>query len=165
MLSQKDIAQNLNKISNDTNLKIKDQITTSNEILNPLKTKNIFSGLKSSMTYTKNSNQHSVDQLKDSLRTPESFGTLFHEDSNLQPPVGTTYRRNKISPGGSKSSAVPHSLIQKTIQSKNPYKPKDGHVKTWIDRMPERKKNQGLTYLQKKNTLERKMALEDKGNN
>ena len=123
--------------------------------------KNLWTGTKSSMTYQKRHDLHHIPNFhkefnpeqKQQLKTivNEAYDRLFEN---------TVYRRNvSSSTGGGNRSAVPHGLMQDRTQENKPYKPKDGKVSTWIDRMSERKKNQGLTHLQKKDTLERNLAL------
>ena len=128
--------------------------------------KNLWMGTKSSMTYAKRAPQHTVpnfqrefnpDQRKRLKSFIESVDYVLTEAMD-----GTvSYARNRITTTGTNSSAVPHGIMHDRVQANKPYKPKDGTVETWLDTMPQRKKNAGLTHLQKKDTLERKLALEN----
>lgn len=124
--------------------------------------KNLWTGTKSSLTYTKRANHHYVpkfhkpfnDQQNQQIRNVfESLIIIEETEGNV------VYRRNRLTTSGTNSSAVPHGLMQQRVKENKPYKPSDGKVETWLDRMPQRKLNQGLTYLQKKNTQERQMEM------
>lgn len=169
-------------IMGDVGLNLGDSIkqSTSPNIkqdLNSAGGKNIWTGTKSAMTYTKNFNHHGIlkpnsgvpgrnDVIK-TLGTPGALGNGFNDSQKrtIQMVAESTYEkldgsvsyaRNRITTKGTNSSAVPHGLMQDRVQANKAYKPKDGKVETWLDTIPKRKLNQGLTYLQKMNTQERK---------
>ncbi len=127
--------------------------------------KNLWMGTKSSMTYAKRHPSHHIPNFHKEFTSNENkkIKSVFEsiefileqgQDGDI------TYRRNRITTAGTNSSAVPHGEMRKTSAERKPYKPNNGKVETWLDRMPERKKNQGLTYLQKRDTQERKLELQ-----
>jgi hypothetical protein len=145
------------------------EITGNNDLVNTMKNmnnvnKNPFMGQRSSMTYTKNFNQHQTNTSLPSTKTGMEPVKL-QENIELRKALilETTVLRNKIdhgieggkaTHGGSKDSGVHHGKLAELRDYNKPRKPRKEETRG-IQNMSERKRNQGLTYLQKKDTQER----------
>ena len=93
-----------------------------------IKKGNIFTGVRSSNNYIKNYNNKLADYSLDKKTKTSYFNeTSFRMIEELGSMV---YKRNVVNLNGAKSSAVPHGVINKTINSSilKPFKPRNGRV-------------------------------------
>lgn len=127
--------------------------------------KNIFTGQRSSGTYTARHNQHSVNQMKNLNENKvikskiilflENINQLSDRSGQVQPQYhqnpgshesGAVYRRNKINHSGNKSSAVPNGLLNSMHRNNRHYSaPKT----TWSEQKS-KQKLPGLEHLKAK---------------
>lgn len=132
--------------------------------LNASGQKNIFTGLKNSNTNLKrfDKNQIKINKRKLLGQLPLKYkknklleSGLKTNSDFLTEASSVTYRKNLKTIKGHNKFAVPHGEMMDSVNKKTPKKYKK--VDTWIDTMPQIKKNQGLHYLRKEDTMRRRI--------
>jgi len=95
-----------------------------------------FTGLRNSLTYTKNTDKRYAQKANDYLYLNKNAVNNINEtieflENNQDNSV--KYRRNIKTLWGTKRSAVPHVVIQQVINRETPPKPRDGRVPTMLN--------------------------------
>ena len=118
--------------------KFLNQNQNQNQNLNNFKKSGIFTGLRSSLTYQKNNINHQSKASNDYLYMNNNTKKKINEaieilESMNQNGSSLTYKRNLVSPTGTKQSAVPHGVMQQSINKEAAPKPLHGKVPTMLN--------------------------------
>jgi len=92
-----------------------------------------FTGLRNSMTYTKNTTKRYAQKANDYLYLNKSATNKLNENFNILEEMGIVYKRNIKTIAGTNRSAVPHGIIQQTINKESVPKPRNGVVPTMLN--------------------------------
>jgi len=93
-----------------------------------------FTGLRNSITYTKNTTKRYAQKANDYLYLNKSATNKLDETFNMLEEVdGVVYKRNIKSIDGTNRSAVPHSVMQQSINKGSVPKPRNGIVPTMLN--------------------------------